>query len=393
MNKIVVLLAVALVVKDGSYLGDPYLLRGIAQLGCLVAGVCWLLTSMSARVLKNYWVVYLYTLILLLGALGSVRPIYVTLQVCSLFAVMIFFVAYNEARQPVKQGFNSTLILSSICLYWLVAVASLVLIFINKNLVYDEISRFSGVFSKSAMLGAASGLLVGFVWFLKIPRWFKPIGMLPGLVCLAMTLSRTYWLALILAIGLTSWRYFPDKRKFLFVFLFLALCASPILMLVDMEKGRETTSSIIRYESVGNLSGRVDLWKRGWAAFLEQPLLGYGFTTGASGLSDSAVKDSRELGRTTLHNGYMQALLDSGLLGFMCYITFISLALWKIYHNDPGRHFPIEFFSLHFLVLANLNESMIYSASVFHNIIFWAFAIFALSLSSVSSEDGTGHAS
>ncbi len=81
-----------------------------------------------------------------------------------------------------------------------------------------------------------------------------------------------------------------------------------------------------------------------------------------------------------MHNGYIQSLVDSGVIGTLFYVLVVLLAIRSFYRYDRKRAFPAEFAGLIFLTVANLGEAVIYSASVFSSILFWLLAIFALSL-------------
>ena len=99
MQVVLVILIVALIAKDISYFGDPYIMRGTAQALCLFVGGLWLALHFSASLLKRYWPVLGYLLILCLAIYGTRDPIYVTLQVASLAAIIIFGIAYFEVTK------------------------------------------------------------------------------------------------------------------------------------------------------------------------------------------------------------------------------------------------------------------------------------------------------
>ena len=63
-------------------------------------------------------------------------------------------------------------------------------------------------------------------------------------------------------------------------------------------------------ESMLSLTGRLDLWDRAWNSFLGAPLLGNGFHASAeSGIA--------------AHNAYLTVLMNSGLFGFLLWISAI----------------------------------------------------------------------
>jgi O-antigen ligase len=73
--------------------------------------------------------------------------------------------------------------------------------------------------------------------------------------------------------------------------------------------------------SLVTLTGRTTFWAAGFAAFLRRPLTGYGF-----GGSRFAALESIGADRFThLHNGYLEALVGVGILGF---IPLMAALVW-----------------------------------------------------------------
>jgi len=82
--------------------------------------------------------------------------------------------------------------------------------------------------------------------------------------------------------------------------------------------------------SLSTLTGRTTLWAAGWEAFLLQPLTGYGFGAG------SRFVALRAIGRdylTHIHNGFLEALIGVGIVGFVPFIYAVFRTLgWSIRH-------------------------------------------------------------
>ena len=410
MQIVLVILIVALVLKDISYIGDPYIMRGTAQTLCLLVGGLWLMQHFSVNLLTRYWVVIAYLVTLVLATYGTTDPIYVTLQVVSLAAIIIFGIAYFESRnkRPSEQTTNTTLITTTVVMYGAIAWLSLVAAHYWPSIAYQDIdagnitgiqTRFRGLFSQAGMMGTAAGLLVVLTLF-GLRRFLpKLIFVLPGLICLAMTASRTYWVASVVAVGLTGWSYYKRGRIWIFAATAAGLFVVATVAAFDIQFDTKGVGKTVRVKSVSNLAGRLELWERAFKAFKAHPYLGYGFTAGAVGLmgdeearsgaiAESPALLSRDMGRTTMHNGYVQSLLDSGVVGTAFYVLVIVVSIRAFYKYDSQKAFPAEFAALIFLAIANLSENAIYSASVFSSILFWIFALFAFSLSSARRSFG-----
>jgi hypothetical protein len=117
MKIVLAILALAMIAKDASYLGDPYIMRGTAQGLCLIVGGSWLLTNLSPMLLKRYWPLFGYMIALFLSIIGTRDPVYVAFQVISLVAVIVLFIAYFESRRNITTNINATLLNTTIIAY------------------------------------------------------------------------------------------------------------------------------------------------------------------------------------------------------------------------------------------------------------------------------------
>lgn len=408
MQIVLVILIVALIAKDISFVGDPYVLRGTAQALCLAVGGLWLAGHLSLPLLRRYWPPIGYLLALLLATYGTRDPGYVGLQILSLAAVVFFAITYFEVRnrRSAPPLANTTLIRTTVLMYGAIAWLSLVAALYWPSVAYQDINagniagiqvRFRGLFSQAGMMGTAAGLLIVSSLFAVRRLLPKLILVVPGLMCLAMTSSRTYWVAAVAALGLTSLVYRKVRRLWVVGATGAGLFAIATAAAFNIQFDTKAIGKVMRVESISNLTGRVQLWERAIEAFEAQPYLGYGFTAGATGLEVETGGgtfggpeglSSRAMGRTTMHSGYVQSLLDSGVIGTIFYLAVIVLSIRSLYRYDRERRFPAEFAALVFLAVANMSEAAIYSASVFSSAFFWILAVFALSLSRVNRPPG-----
>lgn len=116
-----------------------------------------------------------------------------------------------------------------------------------------------------------------------------------------------------------------------------------------------TTATDLRLpENFFKLTGRTEVWKAGIDQFLETPILGIGFNA-----------DRLALG-AHMHNSYLQALIQTGLLGSIPFVTAIIytwILLWQLVRNinefPPARkHMVIQSAGvLAFLSVRTITES------------------------------------
>jgi len=393
MRAVLAVLMIALVAKDASHLNDPYVMRGISQGLCLLVGGWWLINHLSLAVLGRYWPVLAYLGVLFLSAMGARSPFYSLMQVVSLTAVVLFFIACFETERQRSRDAARTLVAGSTLLYGAVAAASLVAAWRFPAIAYSaswfEAPRFRGLFTEPGMMAAASGLLLGLALFGKLHRGVALAAGGVALACLALTMSRTFWVAAAVALVATVWVYHKRGRRWLATLAIGGAMAAVTANALEVRFDTREVERGIRIESLANLSGRVGLWEDALDAFRHRSWLGYGYTMGSVGLENTSLAErrrlgstlgEREVGRRTLHSGYVQALLDGGVLGLALYLMVVIGAAWRFMANDRERRWPAVFYVLVFCLIANLAEDVIYTASVYHSVLFWAAAVFAFSL-------------
>lgn len=86
------------------------------------------------------------------------------------------------------------------------------------------------------------------------------------------------------------------------------------------------------------MSGRTGLWEAGLRMFSDSPLFGHGFQAGAR---YAGVQYGIGAG-TNMHNGHMQVLVDSGLLGYAAWILFVIPMIWAVITTLVKQHLPIR---------------------------------------------------
>lgn len=388
MGIVAVILAIALILKDVTIIGDRYLMRGVAQGLCLLMAL-WVPMNLQLSMIARYSLIFAYLAFLFATNLSETM---VVLQLISLAGVVFFFIAFVETQtQSVQDRFLNAVL----WIWFAVCLLSLVSIFVfPTTVVYDfgadlsgEGRFFRGLFSKPAMLGSAAGLMVGIAAFKSHSIVARYVVIAIGVLCLAKTGSRTFWVALLAAMSSTLWLYKPKYRVALVTCIGL-LSAILFLWLSGTIPGGEVILRALRMESIGHLSGRTNLWEAAFQAIGNSPYVGFGYTKGAEGLLSLGPRlwdylpNIRGLPREpianfSLHNGYMQALMDSGYIGLALYVLTILGALIKVAVVDVERAYPVVFYGLVFSIITNFGETTMYAAAVFHSVLFWYFCVHA----------------
>jgi O-antigen ligase len=393
MRGVLFIFVLCMIAKDVVFAPFPNVLRGFAQTLCFAMGLVALRPILSTRLLVCYWPLLGYLSVLLLTAPFTPFPLFVSLQVLSLASAVVFAIAYFERQRAAGRTALNKFVLYTVLAYGIVAYTSLALAKLHPGLAYDSLFagdetgyevRFRGMFGKSAMMAAASGLLAGLAAF-GLTKWsLKLVLIVPGLLCLALTQSRTFWVACLAAGGVTAWLYYPRLRSWIYAYFIVTTLVVATSIAFDITVNTSELSSLARVDSVGHLTGRTSLWQTAFNSWTERPWLGRGFTLGGSVLGDdrslATVTDPSQVSRQTLHNGYLQSLMDTGLIGFFFYGMAILISIGRVIRYDSRRRFPEVLYVLLFSTIANCGESVVYSGSVFQSLCFWVFAVFAMGL-------------
>jgi len=396
---LIVILLLALLAKDASHINDPNnIMRGFAQGLCFLVGVSWMLGHTNLALIKKYWPIFGYLFISLVS--GLLSPIMETalIQTASLVAVLFFAIAYFESQSrrpgdPTDLYFNTTILA-----YAVICSISLLMIKLDPSIAYGIVGqwvenpeaaiRFRGIYPISGMLGAASGLFVGFVLFRQGKWWWRAPVLAVGLACLALTQSRTFWVATFVASILIWWVYRPQYRKLLAAVTIAVGIMVITVELLGLSVDTRDLSKAARAGSLSTLTGRLPLWETAIEDFSKRPFIGYGSTLGSYALrydSDNTAtlvssprREGRSLSAETIHNGYFQTMLDLGVFGGFFYVMIFVIAIRRMYLRDELRRYGAVGYAVVFMAIANMGESIVYSAAVSHSIVFWIAVVFAL---------------
>jgi O-antigen ligase len=393
MRAVLAILVVCLIGKDLAFVPFPQIVRGCAQGLCLIVGIFAVLPALSGNLLRRYWPMLVYLLVLLLAVPFTEFPGFVTMQIGSLMSAIVFAIGYFENRSEPPDQKLKWLMFWIVLVYAIVSALCLILIKIDPTQAYESMFigdiagielRFRGLFSKSAQMAAAGGILLGLAMIRVKSIPLKLSLIVLGLTCLTLPQCRSFWVAALIAGGATIWLYFRHLRKWIIVSCGALAVLTLSLLAFNVSVDTTGLAAFARVNTISTLTGRTSLWQSAFDGWSQKPLLGYGFTLGGAGLNFgeplSPNANPTEISRRTLHNGYVQSLLDSGLVGLLFYVTTILIAISRICRYDRARQFPEVLYVLLFLSISNGGESVIYSGSVFQSLCFWIFATFAMSL-------------
>lgn len=201
--------------------------------------------------------------------------------------------------------------------------------------------RFSGFFHTVSM-GWNCGLLALASMFLitdeknTLRRSVLWVVLAAAIVFLVLTKSRMAFASTLFAMGLYWYRVISGRNKILMVLgLIIAICLSYLVLSDQWGYYAEEATTLGRgeaaKESVNDLTGRLPLWKYCFRRSEERPILGWGFNTFVS--PNNLVDIERNVGwaPSSIHSGYIDAVMGLGYVGAAALIFFLFSALARAY--------------------------------------------------------------
>lgn len=167
------------------------------------------------------------------------------------------------------------------------------------------------------------------------------VGLLVTAAVILLAQSRAAWAALALGLLILGAIAIRPLRPVLILLLAAGLVA--LLLMGPVELGRWLVEQGLMVES-GETSwaGRVELWSRGLWGIADYPLTGMGMNMFRRSVWDLyplfEFPPGYDVGHA--HNLYLQAALDLGLPGLICYLALMGggVALgWQSYRRSPER--------------------------------------------------------
>lgn len=392
MKTVIVLFVIAMIIKDVKFIGDAYWIRGVTQVTVLFLGFFLIISRANFSILKKHYLVFLYIVLIFLSITYSPFKTYTFLQVASLCAPITFYIGISLLQNSRQFAIEKILFKTIIYAYFVACCISLAIYFLARGLVIEVLwgneLRFTGVFTEPAMMGLISGLALGLALLSKINKFLKITVITVAAICLFLTLSRTFFIALIVAAAATGWLYYPKYKKWYLVlfgsvtFLTIVLATHSVVL---SKQEQDNIEHISRAGSISSLSGRTAIWDAVIEQRKKEGLAGEGFAMGGALLLKNKLNayvkmDPRAVGRVTMHSGYIQALADLGYPGLVLYSLIIIMAIFRVYSKDKTREHGLLFFCVIYLAISNSAESVIYTASTFPSLLFWFLVISSATL-------------
>lgn len=166
--------------------------------------------------------------------------------------------------------------------------------------------------------------------------------LLPQVLVLLLTQSKTAWLAALLVIPIVRWQWLNDRSShrdrwtvsvvIIVCGLALAILAALVVLVAVQSAGFQRFAD---RSSLFTLTGRFALWGMTLDEFLKNPLLGYG-----PSIWDMQFRVERgAMFAGQAHNQFVQVLGQAGALGFISMLTYLTIGVYfaiKGFRRDGG---------------------------------------------------------
>lgn len=285
----------------------------------------------------------------------------------------------------------------------IIVLAGSYTVFYSILVLIEQPKRSEGLLSEAIVLGniAMMFALLSLVAFFGLQgRWWKLLAMI--VVLFGMTLSmlsgtRAGLVAMLITGLVLLWSFYGvERRNFLItlgVFVFIAIFTALFWEHIPVQQRVIVAFNQLELYFEGNsnssVGARLDMWKIGLLAFLEQPIFGWGTTPYKEVFIDyvnSGVVNfelnAEETGFAQPHNDYILVLFHFGLVGLLLVLSFIfypaMVFIKAITQAKQQKDLQLLYFALTGLVAIEVLLDFMMFNLAFMNKIFYVYSVVIL---------------
>jgi len=199
-----------------------------------------------------------------------------------------------------------------------------------------------------------------FFWYLTNLKGFKnSIGFILCIITSLLTFSRGGLVALILVVLLYMLLANLSKKiQMMAVSLVCLVSIYVVASFIQVDLNEVISSRIDDFSTDGG-SGRFELWSQAINYFMSNPLIGIG----AFNFSHYYAFDYNI--EPFVHNTYLEVLVESGIIGFLFYFSFLLLLIIKLFRTEMHKEKPFIVLTLFAFLLQMLSLSLIINEAFF----------------------------
>src|SRR5262249_37944533 len=312
-------------------------------------------------VLRRNWSLVAIVLLALLSSLWAQMPDLVLRKSIGLYGATLLGVAL-----AVRLSFLDQLRMMS-WLFRIIGVLSLAFVVFFPSLAVTVEGQWIGVFEHKNAMGSMLGLGALVEWVRPAEsygaRIFRIVALLLYAVLFIHSDSVSPLIALLGALVLTESYKFATNRLRLPVYAFvLATVLVVAIGFTFVVANGDSIMGIVGRSS--NLTGRTEIWSLTLSFIPQRSILGYGYSGFWQGASPDSFVVNRIMRGWVMysHNGYLEQLLNLGIVGLVLTLTFLGIGVKRAVEVSGYRYsgtaiWPLAF--LFYFILHNTSECTI----------------------------------
>lgn len=333
---------------------------------------------------ENYWLFGLLIIFSILSGIYNHSLRNLSLYLNLFLNVALVFLVYNSLRSRFDLDLFS---MGMICLGFITIVGAFVTGDRGVRLDDARMALFGGTNSLAFFLAVVLPYCLYFVFSGKrsLTKYWSFIISVFLVLGLLWTGSRGSAIGALIAI-ITFFFIIKSKMKFVFLVILLAVFVS-ILIPVDVISETLSRYNNETFEAQNSIQERWRIFDLSSQVFLERPIFGYGPGNGRVQIVKVAPYAFNISGDgKSLHNAYLTAALDLGILGLLVYLSILGnllASLFSTFDNQIIGEFSedVPFKALLFstwgvLVVISFFQSIFYSRIVYLVLAFLLSAVF-----------------
>lgn len=213
-------------------------------------------------------------------------------------------------------------------------------------------NRVFGTFGNPNYLATFIITLLPILVIMYLPRHrFFVTFLILVLITLFLTGSRSAWIASI--VGFLAWSVLEairEKKFRPFISILTVIVLAGSLMTIQWIKPSSTLERFsLQKEQLTSLQTRFSLWEAGLKLFMQKPFTGFGQDALKGRIEPYLperlkANDVFYIDRT--HSEFVDVLVTQGIFGFLSYIAFFLMVLWRGFINKKTLAVSIALFTL-----------------------------------------------
>lgn len=240
---------------------------------------------------------------------------------------------------------------------------------INPN---ERSGGFSGLTSSSMTMAPLAVLSILFCIYRFLQYRKKKFLILLGisLYVLLITGARSAMGAFLFSVVVFFWIYYRSNLSRFFLYLFITLIALSVSFPLWSSSLSVFAKKMAVEEAMDGDNSRTNKWENRLTEFYLNPVLGVGFFSLDSKVSDSDIIE--ESGNLEYGSSWLGVLSTTGICGFICFLFFFVRYSYVLYFSKCEVLLKSFFLSLlSFFGLHMIFEGYLISVGNFLNILFW----------------------